>query len=297
MKHWRCLAADEVREAVGEGDYKAGCAFAALAALGVDVRQDGGAVLAEARRLADEVKGMREKIDAEATEIDSAATGAGETIKRLREESEGLRKRLSALQSDYDELVSRCGALRSLADERQRLLDEQEPRLMPEGMEWPRFEDGEPVHFGDEFETPEETGKVSSIALEINGGYQLGYSTGAGKFIVVYPSGQRVKRLAPKVLDADGVEIRAGDTVYEVGKSEPMTVQFCNTTCGCVSCDHDGSAWVKRRTCGEWRGYTPPNPSGFNDDDGATLWCEHCDIELDEDWAFCPNCGAKVVKP
>ena len=30
-------------------------------------------------------------------------------------------------------------------------LDEVEKRLMPEGMEWPRFEDGEPVKYGDEF--------------------------------------------------------------------------------------------------------------------------------------------------
>ena len=25
------------------------------------------------------------------------------------------------------------------------------------------------------------------------------------------------------------------------------------------------------------------------------LWCEHCDIELDDSWRFCPSCGAKVV--
>ena len=33
-----------------------------------------------------------------------------------------------------------------------------------------------------------------------------------------YEQGQRVKRPAPKVLDADGVEIKAGDTVWRKGK-------------------------------------------------------------------------------
>lgn len=24
------------------------------------------------------------------------------------------------------------------------------------------------------------------------------------------------------------------------------------------------------------------------------LWCEHCDIELDDSWRFCPMCGARI---
>lgn len=40
-----------------------------------------------------------------------------------------------------------CAAARTRAAS--ALLDEVEKRLMPEGMEWPRFEDGEPVRIGD----------------------------------------------------------------------------------------------------------------------------------------------------
>ncbi len=56
--------------------------------------------------------------------------------------------------------------------------------------------------------------------------------------------------------------------------------------------------WNKRaeRTCGEWRG--DPSPYAITDfeaHEDYELWCEHCDIELDEDWSYCPSCGAKVM--
>lgn len=49
-------------------------------------------------------------------------------------------------------------------------------------------------------------------------------------------------------------------------------------------------------TCGEWRDDPHPvDPAGFIEDD-SELWCEHCDIPLDPDYRYCPNCGARVVK-
>ena len=83
-------------------------------------------------------------------------------------------------------------------------------RLMPEGMEWlveawPRFEDGEPVRVGDEVMTSDGVIKVGELSLTIcdeEGG------------VTSIDFGERVKRPAPKVLDADGVEIRVGDTVW-----------------------------------------------------------------------------------
>lgn len=50
------------------------------------------------------------------------------------------------------------------------------------------------------------------------------------------------------------------------------------------------------RTCGEWRGDPRHDAIGHaaaHEDD--ELWCEHCDIELDESWLYCPHCGARVV--
>ena len=69
-----------------------------------------------------------------------------------------------------------------------------------------------------------------------------------------------------------------------------------------VEVDHDdgrGSGprrYVPERTCGEWRGDPRHEAIGHaaaHEDD--ELWCEHCDIELDESWLYCPNCGARVV--
>lgn len=57
------------------------------------------------------------------------------------------------------------------------------------------------------------------------------------------------------------------------------------------------AAWNRRaeRTCGEWRGDPRPDAVGWaaeHEDD--ELWCEHCDVELDEDWTYCPHCGARI---
>ena len=98
-------------------------------------------------------------------------------------------------------------------------------RLMPDGMEWlveawPRFEDDAPARFGEEaigfackppFVIDHVTlfdGGEATVCAEAD--------LDSGKvenFFRVHP-GERVKRPAPKVLDADGVEIRVGDEVW-----------------------------------------------------------------------------------
>ena len=76
---------------------------------------------------------------------------------------------------------------------------------------WPRFEDGEPVMLGDKYEDNEgHECFASGVNLDIDGP-SLVDSEG---FHDLYRRGKRVKRPAPKVLDADGVEIEAGDTVW-----------------------------------------------------------------------------------
>ena len=106
-----------------------------------------------------------------------------------------------------------------------------EKRLMPEGMEWPRFEDGETVKFGDEFaDGLGNTRKCQSV--ELLGGDD-GVCDAAIRWgehdcdfmLVCVWQGERVKRPAPKVVDADGVEISVGDTVYLTGYDEPLTVK------------------------------------------------------------------------
>ena len=98
------------------------------------------------------------------------------------------------------------------------LMDALDRRLMPEGAPWLRFEDGEPVKLGGEVTATvhDEDGdfdrtlvirsikyKESCVLLE-----------GTKNEMVALSHGERVKRPAPKVLDADGVEIRVGDDLY-----------------------------------------------------------------------------------
>lgn len=92
---------------------------------------------------------------------------------------------------------------------------------LPEGVEWPRFEDGELVGFGEEFVSWDgETHKVRSVEI---------FSPEAGPDYAINPGavhnfvggkkdshGEFVKRPKPEVLDADGVPIKVGDTVWNI---------------------------------------------------------------------------------
>lgn len=99
-----------------------------------------------------------------------------------------------------------CEAMAERADTGKRVLTERERRILDM---LPRFEDGEPVMIGDEVDGL--GGEIIEVyiaedAADIwnNYGNHMNLSLG-----------ERVNRPAPKVLDADGVEIKVGDTVYE----------------------------------------------------------------------------------
>ena len=84
---------------------------------------------------------------------------------------------------------------------------------LPDGMEWPRFEDGELVKMGDEVEYKGETMRVYLATFDA-AGWALWCSREGidSRFSGSY--GERVKRPTHKVLDADGVPIEVGDTVW-----------------------------------------------------------------------------------
>ena len=86
-------------------------------------------------------------------------------------------------------------------------------RALPDGVEWPRFEDGELVKVGDEVEYKGETMRVYLATLDA-AGWALWCSREGidGRLSGSY--GERVKRPAPEVLDADGAPIKVGDTVW-----------------------------------------------------------------------------------
>lgn len=81
------------------------------------------------------------------------------------------------------------------------LMDALDRRLMPEGMEWPRYESGEQVGFGDEVSR---LGEVFSISLYCDGSFALNFRA--------YSKGERVKRHA--VLAADGEPLEVRQTVW-----------------------------------------------------------------------------------
>ena len=89
-------------------------------------------------------------------------------------------------------------------------------RAIPKGMEWPRFEDGELVRIGDAVEFEGKTMRVCEVALYADSwALWCDCEDMSGRLHGSYC--ERVKRPAPKVLDADGVPIKVGDVVYFVG--------------------------------------------------------------------------------
>lgn len=85
---------------------------------------------------------------------------------------------------------------------------ELDKRLMPECMEWPRFEDDVPVKLGDIALIDGEADMVEAVQLWIHGRPVI-YGDGG---IQQLERGQRVKR--PAVLAADGRPLRIGDNVW-----------------------------------------------------------------------------------
>ena len=146
-----------------------------------------------------------------------------------------------------------CGldALRKAADLVEEELDALKARALPEGMEWPMFEDGEPVKFGDMALIDGDADMVEAVQLWIHGKPVIYGDNGSQQL----EKGERVKRPAPKVLDADGVEIREGDTVYRVGMStfdpeyNTLTVTDIRTKPGLTPIEtknsHDGYLYGK----------------------------------------------------
>lgn len=140
----------------------------------------------------------------------------------------GLKEEFGCVSQRYDAIMDI--ALFYIADEldelqakvdglRKQVPSERERHILDM---WPRFEDGEPVMLGDKYEDNEgHECFASGVHLDIDGP-SLVDSEG---FHDLYRKGKRVKRPAPKVLDADGVEIKVGDTVYEVGTGREFNVE------------------------------------------------------------------------
>lgn len=88
---------------------------------------------------------------------------------------------------------------------------------------WPKFEDGEPVWFGDDVSRMD----VRSFVFT-ESGVMVTNLTSVPAYGEFRKYGEPLKRPAPKVLDADGVEIKVGDTVYSTGNGNSYIVRSVN---------------------------------------------------------------------
>lgn len=111
-----------------------------------------------------------------------------------------------------------CAAMAEAADTGKRVLSEKERRILDM---WPRFEDTEePVMIGDEVDGL--GGEIIEVYIAENA---AAIWNNSANHMHLSP-GERVKRPAPEVLDADGVLIKVGDTVWHEDGSELHVIGF-----------------------------------------------------------------------
>ena len=155
-------------------------------------------------------------------------------------------------------------------------------RLMPEGMEWPMWDDGKPVTYDD---APDD---VIGMYLALDGsGYALMTDLPDQ---LMSESGERVKRPAPKVLGADGEEIREGETPYRVDNGKQVEIRRIDTSYGesCVFVGVDGMSY------GYWLRpdqLTHERPDSWErlEEDAKKLTCDYFGHDGGETCETCPG--------
>lgn len=110
-----------------------------------------------------------------------------------------------------------CAAMAEEAYTGKRRLTERERRILDM---WPRYEDGEPVMIGDGVDGL--GGEIIEVYIAENA---AAIWNNFANHMHLSP-GERVKRPAPEVLDADGVPIKVDDTVWHEDGSELHVIGF-----------------------------------------------------------------------
>lgn len=149
-----------------------------------------------------EVKELRE-------ELDAASKDAAERSKILEAarwvRDHGGLAHIMDIVNDFRAVVERIGVEWS-ESELHAIMGVLDSRLMPEGMEWPRYDTGEKVELGCQIATSSGGGEVCGI--EFNAGGICVLSTegvnGDDQVILDIENGERVKRPAVLAFDDDG---------------------------------------------------------------------------------------------
>lgn len=117
-----------------------------------------------------------------------------------------MTKKFDARNAEKSRAV--CGAMAERADTGKRIMSEREKLILDM---WPKFEDGEYVWFGDAYvDGSGDANKVKGVRFNDRHVFLVGIDD----FLTVFNIVEYAKRPAPKALDADGVEIKVGDTVW-----------------------------------------------------------------------------------
>ena len=154
----------------------------------------------------------------------------------------------------------------------------------------PRYEDGEPVQFGDIYTDKhgrEWKNGIKSIHIDCNGDFSLHDNTigNVGRY-EVFGQDRRVKRPKPEVLDADGIPIRVGDTIWAISEhiiKGPMTVTAVEP--GMVSYKTEYGTCGRYYTIGEITHKEPDSLERIEEDAGK-LTCEYFNGKIGD----CENC-------
>lgn len=148
-------------------------------------------------------------------------------------------------------------------------------RALPADVEWPRFEDGGLVRIGDELEFEGKTMLVGDAIFYADGwALWCDREDMNGRLYGKY--GERVKRPAPEVLDADGVPIKVGDVVYFVADKDDgaLTVE-----CIDVSGEKPVVDLVYSDERGTWH-LVDPEKLTHERPDSWRLWGEELDMAV-----------------
>ena len=127
---------------------------------------------------------------------------------------------------------------------------------LPDGIEWPRFEDGELVGIGDEVDGDGETMTARNVTLSATG-WTLTLDSNDTVAVLSGASGERVKRPKPRILDVDGVPIEVGDTAYTIEDGRKVEVTGIYGDGAVAIVDSDGLITV--RTSGECLSHERPD--------------------------------------
>jgi hypothetical protein len=103
-----------------------------------------------------------------------------------------------------------CESMAEAASTSKQVPSERERQILDM---WPRFEDGEPVWFGDAVEA-HHGGAITIEAIEFSRGKVCVKDAEDGDWDTSMYAMHPLKRPSPEVLDADGVEIKVGDSMY-----------------------------------------------------------------------------------